>query len=100
MHDASSWSFWLSWLESFYFWLNDVVNATVRHSVSFKCANDVKKNDPNIFLQQKVTILVSDWLPAVINKSTDARKLMSPSRNTLALNFLFFIMVSPVFDLI
>ena len=33
------------------------------------------------FFQQKVTVLVSDWLPAVINKSTDARKLTSESRN-------------------
>ena len=33
------------------------------------------------FLQQKVSVLISDWLPAVIDKSTDARKLTSASRN-------------------
>ena len=26
-----------------------------------------------IILQQKVGVLISDWLPAVINKSTEAR---------------------------
>ena len=31
-------------------------------------------------LQQKVSVLISDWLPA-INKSTDAQKLTSASRN-------------------
>ena len=53
-----------------------------------------------VFLQQKVSVLISDWLPAVINKSTDARKLTSASRNkTVALIFFIFIMDSPVFDL-
>ena len=42
--DVSSWSFWFSWLSNLvYFWLDDVVNATMRHSVAFKCANDAKK---------------------------------------------------------
>ena len=50
--------------------------------------------------QQKVSVLISDWLPAVINKSTDARKLTSASRNkNTRSNFFIFIMDSPVFDL-
>ena len=54
----------------------------------------------NMILQQKVSVLISDWLPAVINKSTDARKLTSASRNkNTRSNFFIFIMDSPVFDL-
>ena len=34
----------------------------------------------SLFLQQKVSVLISDWLPVVINKR-DARKLTSASRN-------------------
>ena len=39
---------------------------------------------PNIFLQQNATVLVSDWLPAVIYKSTDPRSWRDLSRNTNA----------------
>ena len=33
------------------------------------------------FLQRKATVLVSDWLPAVIIKSTDTRSWRDLSRN-------------------
>ena len=56
-----------------------------------------------MFLQQKETVLISDWLPVVISKNTDVDKLMSASRNkTVALilfYFLIFMMDSLVFDL-
>ena len=37
---------------------------------------------PSLLLQQTVIVLVSDWLPAVINQSTDARRWRKPSHNT------------------
>ena len=44
-----------------------------------------------MFLQQKDTVLISDWLPVVISKNTDVDKLMSASRNkTVALIFVYF----------
>ena len=29
------------------------MNATTRHSAAFKCANDAKKKDPNIYFQME-----------------------------------------------
>ena len=45
MHDVSPWSS----SNLVYFRLDDFANATMRHSVTFKCANDAKKNYPNIY---------------------------------------------------
>ena len=54
MHDVSSWSFWFSWLSNLvYFWLDDVVNATIRRSVAFKRGNDAKKKDLNIYFHME-----------------------------------------------
>ena len=53
MHGVSSWSFWFSWLSNLtiYFWLDDVVNAIMRHSVA--SANDAKKNDLNVYFHME-----------------------------------------------
>ena len=40
-------------LESFYFWLDDVANATMRHCVAFEYTNDAKKNDLNIYFHME-----------------------------------------------
>ena len=54
-------------------------NATCRLIGSWVWANF---EPPVSLLQQKITALVSDWLPAVVNKSTDTRSWREPSRNT------------------
>ena len=44
-------------------------------TISLTSCDKKTKIPPTYILQQKVSVLISDWLPAVINKSTDARKL-------------------------
>ena len=41
----------------------------------------VAEREKHKILQQKVSLLISDWLPAIIYKSTDARKTV---RNLLS----------------
>ena len=66
MHDVSLWSFWFSWLSNLvYFWLDDVANATMHHSVAFKCANDAKKNDPNIYFHMEPGENLNPWCKSI-----------------------------------
>ena len=66
------------------------MNATIRHSVAFECANDAKKNDPNVYFHMEpgenlvhgVNPLLSYFWTIFVSKDLQAKRV--PNDQTLS----------------